>query len=224
MLNLKYFFIALLASVSATDLAFFYSTSIYVSRFIREFMTIFAFRSIFVRWQIRFLIFANTALSIPFRIYDGIFNRISVIINTFRFISNRTQYFINTLGFRFRANNAYASPLFIDSNIVSGQRVSTNAMSFSFMNRRRTYSSHDIFIGSNRFQVVWVYARRIATQMIQLKSFWDGALMKFIRETMGEYSFASMKGHSIALGFAGHPNPAGFRFFNFIPKSLLESF
>lgn len=78
----------------------------------------------------------------------------------------------------------------------------------------------------NGLKVFWVYACRIAAEMVQIKTFRNWAICKLIGNAMGQnYLVPSVSNYAVAgFAFCRNPQPASFGFLNLWPESLFERF
>ncbi len=96
-------------------------------------------------------------------------------------------------------------------------------MSFFSIQRRNSKATHIIFFRRHRFKMIWIHARWVSTKMVDMKTFLNFTLVKFIRESMRTHHFFMSSKCSISIRpFICSPKPAAIGFLNFIEKPFLK--
>lgn len=108
-----------------------------------------------------------------------------------------------------------SSPIFFKKGIFYCKFVSINTMSFLKIDCRNTNTSQAIFFVSHCLKMIRIYASAVATQVVNIESFWDSSFVPFVHKTMHICSLVFNTHASISsLRLVACPYPARVSFFN----------
>lgn len=112
---------------------------------------------------------------------------------------------------------------FIDIKILSAKRMAFKAMSFFGVYGNRSITPHHIFSMGNSFKMLWINTWPESALMVNLKTFWNFALMKPIRKTMRQLHFGVSYCYQTIVAFfiyTTKPLPTAiWKFLNFSKES-----
>lgn len=113
-------------------------------------------------------------------------------------------------------------------SILRGKFMTLKAVRFSRIYARARIASEQIFSTSYDLKMIGVHTRSFSAQMINLKSFFNWAFKKHVRNAMSVVRFFSKTNYSIisifTTGFGPKPVPAIFRFSNFSSEPFINCF
>jgi hypothetical protein len=95
------------------------------------------------------------------------------------------------------------------------------AFLLSAVYRRETNTAKYVLLRRHGFEMMRVHAARVAAQVIERESCWDGAEMEFVGEAVSPEMF--LVGEKLAVSIlvrSGHPGPATRCDSDFFPESL----
>jgi hypothetical protein len=171
------------------------------------------------------LLSAFAASSVPCRwIEVGVFCAIWVSFRTMCVELPRATFVLVTAPLQAASPATTLSGCGVNVCILWRVWMAVLAMSFCLIQQAcflSGFTSLDVYAVSNWFQVAWVYAGRVATQMVEFKPVAYWANKQLIGKLMCAGDSSSIPELSVSQSLGCSPQPAIVGFGNFLPEPLL---